>query len=93
MSFFRKSPPTPPVPERPLHPYYPLETIIPIFTANDKATLELLTIFAGGCVALLATTWFVIGKTSQDLRFWDKMIILWFMLSVFDVKVLSYVLT
>lgn len=80
MSFFRKSPP-PLIPQIPLHPHYPLGINLPNYAANDKETLELLTIFAAGCVVLLAATWFVMGKRAQELRFWDKMAILWFMLS------------
>ena len=81
MSFFHNSTPPPPVPQEPLHPFYPPGAIIPSYAANDKETFELLTIFAAGCVVLLVTTWFVMGKMAQDLRFWDKMAILWFMLS------------
>ena len=90
MSFFRKSqsPPTPPQPTLPLHPYYPLGALIPSFAANDKDVVELLTLFAGMCGGLLAAVWFVVGKIAPDMRFWDKMIVLWFMLSTSDARML-----
>jgi cholestenol Delta-isomerase len=82
MDFFRNSSPPVPVPAMPLHPYYPIGVAIPSYVANEMGTVELLSIFALGCLVILSILWFTLGKLSREIGFWDKMTILWFTLSV-----------
>jgi len=66
-----------------IHPYYPTEIKILNFVANDRGVVELLTIFAIGCTAILGLAWFLASSFAPRLRTADKWIALWFCLCGF----------
>jgi cholestenol Delta-isomerase len=79
---FWNSPPVAKMAPLSAHPYYPLDAHVPGYEANGRHVMELLTLFALGCSAIFAVTWFVLGKTSPRLPMKEKMTVLWFILSM-----------
>ena len=70
------------LPAVPLHPFYPLGVEIANYVANDMDALELLAKFLSGWVVILGATWWAVGKYSPQLTKLDKLIMLWFVLSM-----------
>ena len=66
----------------PPHPFYPLEVELVGYLANDKNTLQLLGIFAAGCVVLCSGTWAGMTRYAPTLTVKDKLATLWFVLSM-----------
>jgi hypothetical protein len=81
MSWFSKPEPSPAM-AIPAHPHYPLGMTIQGFVANEMSVGELLTIFALGIITLMALPWFLAGKSSKEISRQNKLIILWFALSM-----------
>ncbi|KAJ9606004.1 hypothetical protein H2200_009853 [Cladophialophora chaetospira] len=69
--------------EQAVHPFYPTHIEILNFVANDRGIVELLSIFAAGCTAILGLTWFLVSRFAPHVRTADKWTVLWFCLCGF----------
>ena len=63
-----------------IHPFYPTHIEIRDFIANDRGVVELLSLFAVGCVVILGLTWFLASSFAPHLGSADKWTVLWFCL-------------
>lgn len=63
------------------HPYYPIEAELVGYLANEWSVLTLLTLFAGGWVAILGGTLGLVTYVRPKMPNADKLAILWFVLS------------
>ena len=66
--------------ERVPHPFYPIEAEVVGYLANSYPVLWLLTLFLGGCAAILGATWGLTSYFSPKLGRTDKSTVLWFVL-------------
>ena len=66
----------------PPHPFYPLEVELVGYLANDKNTVQLLGIFAAGCVLICSATWTGMNRYAPTLGVKDRLATLWFVLSM-----------
>ena len=64
----------------PLHPYYPLGVEIVGYMANEWNTLELVSMFAAGCVAIFSATYAILMRTRPNASTGDVSIMMWFVL-------------
>jgi cholestenol delta-isomerase len=64
----------------PLHPYYPLGVEIVGYMANEWNTLELVSMFAAGCVAIFSVTYAILMRTRPNASNGDVSIMMWFVL-------------
>lgn len=62
------------------HPYYPLEVEIVGYLANKWGTVELLTIFTAGLVAIFSATYAMVKRLRPNASTGDLSAIMWFVL-------------
>jgi cholestenol Delta-isomerase len=67
--------------EHPPHPFYPIGVEIVGYLANTSSVPTLLGIFLGGWLLILGATWVLVSQLSPKLIQFDKLVILWFILS------------
>jgi cholestenol Delta-isomerase len=67
----------------PLHSYYPEGILLSgtNFVPNDLDTVGLVAAFAAGCAVILGSTLLLVKRVNPSLKFTDKALILWFVLS------------
>jgi cholestenol Delta-isomerase len=68
-------------PELPPHPYFPVGVNIPDYVANEMTTVEIMSMFAVGCVAILLIAYSASRKIRPNLANIDLATTLWFVLS------------
>jgi len=62
------------------HPYYPIEKEIVGYLANELGTLDLLLMFAAGCVAIFSVTYVMVKRLRPNASTGDLSTIMWFVL-------------
>ena len=62
------------------HPYYPIEKEIVGYLANKWGTLDLLLMFAAGCVAIFSVTYVMVKRLRPNASTGDLSTIMWFVL-------------
>jgi cholestenol delta-isomerase len=62
------------------HPYYPIEKEIVGYLANKWGTLDLLLVFAAGCVAIFSVTYVMVKRLRPSASTSDLATIMWFVL-------------
>jgi cholestenol delta-isomerase len=62
------------------HPYYPVEKEIVGYLANKWGTLDLLLMFAAGCVAIFSLTYVMVKRLRPNASTGDLSTIMWFVL-------------
>lgn len=67
--------------DRPSHPFYPVEVKYIGYLANDRSVLELLGIFALGCIAIVSLTIATVNRYNPRLHATDKASVVWFVFS------------
>ena len=67
----------------PLHPYYPEGILLSgtNFVPNSLDAVGLVLAFAAGCTVILGSTLLLVKRVNSSLKFADKALILWFVLS------------
>ena len=63
------------------HPYFPVGVEIANYVANDKHLVELLGVFAVGCIVILGASWLALSTSFPNVKPVDRWISLWFILS------------
>ena len=66
---------------QPPHPFYPVEANIIGYLANEYSALELVGMFALGCVLILGSTLFLLNTWNPRLEGKEKASVIWFILS------------
>ena len=64
----------------PPHPFYPPELNLAGYVANDWDIPTLVTVFFAGWVLVLGATDVVAGRLNPNLKGWNRILVLWFVL-------------
>ena len=64
----------------PAHPYYPEEVEILGYQGNEWNTLELLSMFGGGCAVIFSATYILLKRVRPNISTTDLSTVLWFVL-------------
>jgi len=66
-----------------LHPYFPVGLALSgdIFIENDWSVPILIAVFAAGWGLILGATLAVVKRVNPNLKGWDQLLVLWFVLS------------
>lgn len=70
-------------PKFPAHPYYPEKVEILGYLGNEWNTLELLSMFSGGCAVIFAVTYILVKRVRPNISTADLSTVLWFVLCGF----------
>ena len=65
------------------HPFYPVEANVIGYLANEYSVLQLLGLFALGCVGILGASLLLLNTYNPHLPIREKSSVLWFVLSMF----------
>lgn len=66
----------------PPHPFYPKTLELPNYVANDREMSLMVAGFLAGWVPILGITWYLTTRFSPHLRTQDRLIVMWFVLSM-----------
>lgn len=64
-----------------IHPYYPQELLLAGYVVNEWPVPKLIGVFTVGWAFILGVTLIAVRKAKTNLRIWDQVLVLWFVLS------------